>query len=146
MPYFFIIMSLVLIDQITKNLAETYLIPIATYPIITNVFHLTYGSNTGAAFSILQGQQIFLIIVTSIITTAVIYYLFKNFKNNSMLINLSLSLIASGALGNLIDRIRLNYVRDFLDFMLISFPLFNFADIFVTIGSVIVAYIFYIRS
>ncbi|MDA8228034.1 MAG: signal peptidase II [Desulfitobacterium hafniense] len=146
MPYFFIIIILIIIDQLTKHLAETYLTPLDTYPIINNVFHLTFGRNTGAAFSILQGKQIFLIIVTSIITIAVIYYLFKNFKKTSMMINLSLTLIASGALGNLIDRIRFNYVRDFLDFTLISFPLFNFADIFVSIGSVTLAYIFYIRS
>lgn len=140
MNYFIIIALLVAIDQVFKYLVESYLKPIGTFPIIKDVFHLTYGRNTGAAFSILQGKQAFLITVTSIVTIALIVYLIKNYKTQNYLLLISLTLVISGALGNLIDRVRLNYVVDFLDFTLINYPIFNTADIFVVSGTTLLAY------
>lgn len=140
MLYTFIIVLLITIDQLSKYLTEIYLEPIGTYFLIKNIFHLTYAKNTGAAFSILEGQQIFLIIITLIIVAFLIFYLAKNFKNSNILLNISLVFIIGGALGNLIDRIRLNYVIDLLDFTLISFPVFNFADIFVVSGTILLLY------
>jgi len=136
MPYLVIIAALVAIDQGSKYLAEIYLKPLASYPIIPDVFHLTYGRNTGAAFSILQGKQIFLIIFTMVILSMLTFYLIKNIKKGSRLLNFSLAFILGGALGNLIDRIRLSYVVDMFDFTLINFPVFNSADIFVVLGTI----------
>lgn len=136
MAYLVIIASLVIIDQWSKYLAEVYLKSIVSYPIIPDVFHLTYGRNTGAAFSILQGKQVFLIIFTMIILGMLIFYFVKNIKKGRRLLNFSFAFIIGGALGNLIDRIRLNYVVDMFDFTLINYPVFNSADIFVVLGTI----------
>ena len=68
-----------------------------------------------------------------VIIAVVLFVIAKRPKNKLLL--LSLSMIASGGIGNLIDRIRFGYVVDFLDFRLINFPIFNVADIFVTVGA-----------
>ena len=117
-----------------------YLKPIKSYPLITNIFHLTYAENTGAAFSILRDKQLLLIILTLIIIIALLFYLIRNLKTDQIFLKLPLSLIIGGALGNLIDRVRLNYVVDMLDFTLINYPVFNMADVFVVSGVVIFAY------
>lgn len=142
MLYLVIITSLIVIDQWGKHLAEVYLKPIVSYPIIPGIFHLTYGRNTGAAFSILQGKQTLLIIFTTIILSMLIFYFIKNIKKGSPLLKLSLSFIIGGAVGNLIDRIRLSYVVDMFDFTLINYPVFNSADIFVVLGSIGITSVF----
>ncbi|MGB4659197.1 MAG: signal peptidase II [Mobilitalea sp.] len=140
MLYIFIILAVIGIDQWTKYLAETQLMSISTLPLVQNLFHLTYARNTGAAFSILTDAQILLISVTAVVILGLISYLIKIRKTGDANIKLSLALIIGGALGNLIDRIRLNYVTDFLDFTLINFPIFNFADVFVVFGVIILTF------
>lgn len=140
MFYIFIIVLLTGIDQWTKYLAETQLKPIDTIPLVHDLFHLTYARNTGAAFSILRDKQVFLILVTTIVVVALICYLIKILKTGEAALKLSLAFIIGGALGNLIDRVRLNYVTDFLDFTLINYPIFNFADVFVVSGVAILLY------
>lgn len=129
-----------IIDQLSKYLTVIYLKTIESYPLINNVFHLTYAENTGAAFSMFSGKQPLLIILTLIIIVALLFYLIRNLKTDQVFLKFSLSLIIGGALGNLIDRIRLNYVVDMLDFTLINYPVFNMADVFVVSGAVIFAY------
>ncbi|WP_110942680.1 signal peptidase II [Geosporobacter subterraneus] len=136
MPYH---LSLI-IDQLSKYLTVIYLKTIESYPLINNIFHLTYAENTGAAFSMFSGKQPLLIILTLIIIVALLFYLIRNLKTDQVFLKFSLSLIIGGALGNLIDRIRLNYVVDMLDFTLINYPVFNMADVFVVSGAVIFAY------
>jgi signal peptidase II len=122
-------------------LADLYLKPIDTYPLVENVFHLTYRRNTGAAFSILRNKQTFLIILTAIVVLVLIIYLIKIIKEKDLvLLKIPLSFIIGGAIGNLIDRIRLDYVIDFFDFTLINYPVFNVADVFIVLGSIILAY------
>lgn len=139
--YFFLgIFTLVVLDQFTKWLAITKLKPIHDYPIVDGVFHLTYVENRGAAFGILQGKKILFIIITVIVMAFVTVYYHKlpsGGKYNWM--KFCLILIGGGAIGNLIDRIRLNYVVDFLYFKLIDFPVFNVADICVVVGVAILA-------
>lgn len=139
---FYILLAIILlfIDQYTKYLAELYLKPIGSYPLIQDIFHLTYARNTGAAFSILQNKQTFLIIISSIVVLGLIFYLIKNLRKSMFLFNLSLVFIICGALGNLIDRVRLNFVIDFFNFTLINFAIFNFADIFVVSGTILLSY------
>jgi len=146
MLYTFIIVLLIVVDQWSKYYTELYLKPIGTYPIIKNVFHLTYARNTGAAFSMLQGKQTFLIIVTLIVVAVLIFYLVKNLRKGSILLNLSFVFIIAGALGNLIDRVRLNYVVDLLDFSLINYPVFNLADIFVVLGTILLSYMLLLKD
>ncbi|MHB8130395.1 MAG: signal peptidase II [Mobilitalea sp.] len=140
MFYIFIIVLVTGIDQWTKYLAETQLKPINTVPLVRDIFHLTYARNTGAAFSILRDKQVFLILVTAIVVVALICYFIKILKTGEATLKLALTFIIGGALGNLIDRIRLNYVTDFLDFTLINYPIFNFADVFVVLGVVVLSY------
>jgi len=142
MIYFIIIIFIISLDQWTKYLASANLKPIDTYPLIENVFHLTYRENTGAAFSILRDNQVFLKIITGIVVIVLIFYLIKILKNkNLVLVKLPLAFIIGGAIGNLIDRIRLEYVIDFFDFNLINFAVFNVADVFIVIGSIIFGYV-----
>lgn len=134
--YFIIgILTLVSIDQLTKWLVVLKLKPIQDFPLIKGVFHLTYVENRGAAFGILQGQRIFFIVITVIVMVFITIYYHKlpvGTRHNWM--RFALILLGAGAIGNLIDRVRLNYVVDFLHFKLINFPVFNFADMCVVVG------------
>jgi signal peptidase II len=97
--------------------------------------------NRGAAFGILQNQQLFFVIITSLVIGAVVFYRIK-FNGFNKLANLSLDLIIAGALGNFVDRIRLNYVVDFIyvNFLgFYDFPVFNFADMCVVVGTLFLA-------
>jgi len=140
MIYLVGIFAIIIFDQITKYFAEGYLQQIDTYPLIQDVFHLTYRRNTGAAFSILRDKQSILIIFSIIVVIILIVYLFKFIKEDNALLKISLTFVIGGAVGNLIDRIRLNYVIDFFDFTLINFAVFNVADSFIVIGSLLIAY------
>lgn len=146
MLYIFIIVFAVGIDQLTKYLAQTLLMPVKSVPLVQGIFHLTYARNTGAAFSILKDTQILLIPVTGVIIATIICYMIKIRKNRAIVLKLSLALISGGALGNFIDRIRLGYVTDFFDFTLINYPIFNFADVFVVFGILILVYTVLFKS
>ena len=135
---FFMIFLLSAIDQFTKYLAVLYLKDKPAYPIIEGVFELKYLENRGAAFGMLQDQKAFFVLIACVILVAVCYILMKLPKHKKYnLLHSLLVLIASGAIGNMIDRIRLEYVVDFLYFKLINFPIFNVADIYVTCAAVV---------
>ncbi|MBU4542143.1 MAG: signal peptidase II [Firmicutes bacterium] len=138
MIYIAIILFVIFLDQYTKYLVLAHIKPLDTLPLIPNVFHLTYVENTGAAFSLFTNMQIFLIIMTLIFLGVLIYFLINipDIKENRI-INISLAFIIGGAAGNLLDRLRLDFVVDFLDFRMIKFAIFNFADVFVVCGSII---------
>lgn len=134
------LLTLIALDQITKWLAVVKLKPIHDIPIIKGVFHLTYVENRGAAFGIFQGKHLFFIITTILVVTFVTIYYFKlPLGKESYWMRFSLVLLVAGAIGNLIDRIRLGYVVDFLYFKLIDFPVFNVADICVVVGVAILS-------
>ena len=103
--------------------------------IIKDFFSLTNVRNFGAGFSILQNARAFLIAVP-ILASIFLFYILLTEKNKSKLASVSYIFIISGAIANLIDRIRLGYVVDFLDFIIFGydFPVFNVADIFITLG------------
>lgn len=139
--YLIIILCGIIADQLSKYFAQTILSQMRTLPLIQDVFHLTYTRNTGAAFSIFTDQQLFLILLTEIFTAVLfIVLIILPKKKEYTILNLSLSLIIAGAAGNLIDRIRLDYVIDFFDFRLINFAIFNVADIFVVCGSALLIF------
>ncbi len=139
MLYLIIILAAVALDIFSKYLAVVHLLPIDTLPIIENVFHLTYVENTGAAFSMLAGKRLVLIVFTSVFLLLLTVYLIHSVRKNKKfrLSNLAVSLIIAGGSANLIDRIRLGYVVDMFDFRLINFAVFNVADIFVTAGTLL---------
>jgi signal peptidase II len=138
MIYIAVIIFVIFLDQYSKYLVVSHIKPVDTFSIIPNIFHLTYAENNGAAFSLFPNMQIFLILLTLVFIGVLIYFLIKIPKiRENQLVCVSLSFIIGGASGNLLDRLRLNYVVDFLDFRMIKFAIFNFADVFVVCGSII---------
>ncbi len=135
--YLFIIL-LIVIDQLTKLFISSSMALGESFELIKNFFCITYTRNTGAAFSILKGQKYFFIVSALVAVVLIIYYLYRN--KCSFWEKLGLMLIAAGALGNLIDRIRFSEVVDFLDFYIFGydFPVFNFADCCITVGAAVV--------
>ncbi|NLI61487.1 MAG: signal peptidase II [Clostridiales bacterium] len=134
-----IILSIVALDQVTKYLAVAHLRDLGTIEIVRGVFSLTYVENRGAAFGILQNQRWFFIVLTIIVCIGIAYFLFTQ-SNTSLILRISLIMVLGGAIGNLIDRVRLGYVVDMLHFTLIDFPVFNIADCFVVMGTILLAY------
>ena len=136
---FIIILSIILTftDQLSKFIVIKALNVNHSIEVIKNFFYLTYTHNKGAAFSILTGKRIFLVLIAIFIIAAILYYLKKNTPNNS-LSKIAFSFVIGGSLGNLIDRIMYGYVIDFLDFIIFGydFPVFNIADSFITIGAI----------
>ena len=132
-----IILSIIflVIDQISKILIIKLLEPNEVITIIKNFLYIIYTNNTGAAFSILLGKRIFLIVVAILIIGILLYYIKKN-KVDGKLNILAFSLIIGGSLGNLIDRIVRGYVVDFISIKLGSynFPIFNIADSLIVVG------------
>lgn len=142
--YFIFIGAVVFIDQLTKHLVQASMALSDTIPLVEGIFHLTYIHNYGAAFSLLEDQRIFLILLPSLITIGILFYLGRYRRKTHWLMQLSLSLIAAGGMGNLIDRISRGYVVDFLDFRV--FPIFNVADIAVCCGcGLLVLYLFVVE-
>jgi len=136
---FFIVVIIIVIDQISKYLATIYLKPIGSFVILKKVFSLAYVENRGAAFGILQNERWLFIVLTIIISIAIACYLIFN-RNESLILRISLSMILGGAIGNLIDRIKQGYVVDMFHFTLIDFPVFNVADSFIVIGTILLGY------
>lgn len=136
----FFTLILIVIDQFSKMLAVKHLKAQPPIVIMEGIFELRYLENRGAAFGMLQNQKWFFIIITCIVLLGICYIIFKvpvKKKYNS--IHILLVLIASGAIGNMLDRIRLEYVVDFFYFSLINFPIFNVADIYVTVSCFLMA-------
>ena len=131
---------LVILDQITKNLAVVYLKDKPAYVIWDGVFELHYLENSGAAFGMLQNQKILFVTIAAVILILIGYVLIKLPRNRHYaMLEILLVLIASGAVGNMIDRVQFNYVVDFFYFKLIDFPIFNVADIYVSVSCVLLA-------
>ena len=126
---------LTLLDQITKILAADCLAD-GPFVIIPGVFELRYLENRGAAFGMLQNQRVFFLVLTVVFLTVITYIYLKIPADRKYLPLRSLSIVVTaGAIGNFIDRLILMYVRDFLYFSLINFPIFNVADIYVTVSA-----------
>ena len=140
---------LILADQFTKYLAVIHLKDKPVIPIIQDVLELSYLENRGAAFGMLQNQKIFFVFVASIILAVIVYVIYKMplYRKYNKL-HVFLTFIASGAIGNMIDRLRLDYVVDFISFVLIHFPIFNVADIYVTVATafLVILILFFYRE
>lgn len=130
--YYLIIFAVILLDQILKQLVRVTMELNQSIPVWNQVFHLTYIQNYGAAFSMLQNQRLLLLATTSILILGMSGYLVWKHRTLHPWIKLSMSLIIGGGIGNLIDRVLLHYVVDYIDFRV--FPVFNAADIAVTVG------------
>ncbi|AOT68428.1 signal peptidase II [Geosporobacter ferrireducens] len=134
---YFLIITLLALDQITKYMVKNRFMVNESIAIIENVFHLTYVRNFGAAFGILKHQKLFFIVLTTAVLIGIIIFLRKQPRIHSI-VKFSLSLIVSGAVGNLIDRVAYGYVIDFFDFRI--WPVFNIADMAIVIGAFLLSY------
>ena len=118
---------LVVIDQVIKFLATTYIKPIGTLEIIPGFLDFTYHGNDGAAFGILSSQTWIFVIITALVCIALIVGLFV-YKKHTTLSRMACALIIAGGIGNLIDRVFNNgYVIDYIHVKFFP-PIFNFAD------------------
>ena len=129
----------IVIDQLSKYMATRFLLPVGDVALWKDVFHLHYAMNTGAAFGIMPGQRWFFYAFTVIGVGVMLFLFIRNRKKTGFLFTLASALIVGGAIGNLIDRVRLGYVVDFFYFKLINFAIFNVADTCVVIGTILLA-------
>ncbi len=141
-PWVIAMMTLLLIffDQVTKGLAVRFLKGQEPFVIWDGVFELRYLENRGAAFGMLQGHQAFFLFTGLLVFAAALYF-FRHVSADRKFfpIRMIAVFILAGALGNMADRLRLSYVVDFFYFRLIDFPIFNVADIYVSVGTAVLA-------
>ncbi|MDP3385613.1 MAG: signal peptidase II [Eubacteriales bacterium] len=136
-----IVVILVMIDQITKVIAQRTLMFSEPIILVNNFLQLNYVENRGAAFGILQNQRIFFIVMTIAVIGAIVYFRYKSNELNRSS-QVIFDFIIAGAIGNLIDRIRLTYVIDFIDvnfWGFYDFPVFNFADVFLVCSTILLS-------
>lgn len=137
------------LDQWTKWLTVTHIPSTngsAVVKAIPGFFHITHIKNTGAAWSMLEGQTWLFVLVTAVFFAIVGVLIWKKVLQKKFEL-VCLAMIAGGALGNLIDRLRLGYVVDMFEFEFVRFPVFNVADIFLTCGAVLLCvYIIFFYS
>ncbi len=139
----------VVLDQFTKYMAITTLKDQPAYVLIDGIFELRYLENRGAAFGMMQNMQ-YIFVIGAVIICTVIVILYRRMPAQRRYIPLRICavLLCAGAVGNVIDRIRLNYVVDFFYFRLIDFPIFNVADCYVVVACIIfvLLILFYYRE
>jgi signal peptidase II len=122
-------------DQIIKLVVSSRLAPARSIPVIKGIFNLTLVRNTGVAFGLFPGQRMLLVLIGIAVCAAVIYF-YSKIKREDLLFKAYLAVILGGSLGNLYDRIFYGQVIDYLDFRV--FPVFNFADIAINLGVLLV--------
>ena len=141
--YYIIAMILIGLDQLSKYLTVQEIALGEVVPVIPDVLSLTYIRNRGAAWSILEDQMIFFYVITVVVVGALIYFLHTEGKK-SPIASTGIAFIMGGAIGNFIDRLHLKYVIDMIRLEFINFPIFNVADMALTIGVIIlIGYIVY---
>ena len=128
-------------DQIIKLLVINYLKPVQYIDVIDGVLRFRYVENTGAIFGSFSTHTVVLTVFSIILLGFTIFFLITN-KNKNKLVNICLLLMISGGIGNIIDRIRLHYVVDYIEPLFVNFAVFNFADCLITVGAF--ALIFYL--
>lgn len=136
----FLSVSMIVLDQWTKRIALTTLRESRPVILLEHILGLRFVENNGAAWGMFGGQRILLLVAPIVGCGFLIYYYFRTRGRNSVLLMLGISFIFAGGFGNLIDRMfRAGHVVDFIEFLFISFPVFNVADICVTCGTVLIA-------
>ncbi|MBQ3379262.1 MAG: signal peptidase II [Clostridia bacterium] len=131
-----VIILIIAFDQIVKWWASYSLRFTGSIPVVGNAIQFTYAENKGAAFSSFTSHTDLLIVISAVFVVVALILLIKYYRSSALL-RWSLLFIIGGAIGNLIDRVRLSYVVDMIDFRIINFPIFNVADSFISIGAVI---------
>ena len=138
--FFAIILLCLFLDQATKYFVDNFLSIGQKITMLPSIFSIEKTYNTGAAFSILQNNTVLLIFIAIITLSIISFIVITNNKKLKYIETTALGFIAGGATGNLIDRIIFNHVIDFIQTDFVRFPIFNFADIFINIGAIILLY------
>lgn len=128
-----IIAATVALDQWTKSLAVSHLQSIGTYSLIENILHFTYVENRGAAFGMLSEHRWVFMVLSTVSIGLLLFWLLKE-RPQSKWVTVAAAMIIGGGIGNMIDRVALGYVVDFIDVRAIDFYVFNVADSFVCVG------------
>ena len=128
------VLSLVGIDQVIKYFVIEYLKPIGVFELVEGFIRLRYVENTGAVFGSFSSHTAVLTVVSIILLIVTVYFLVSQ-KNKSKLVSFTLLLMIAGGIGNIIDRIRLHFVVDYIEPTFIDFAVFNFADCLITVGA-----------
>lgn len=138
LPYLALLLSALLVglDQLLKLWAIQALKPVGTYPIINNVLHLTYVENRGAAFGMMEGQKWLLVWATALVLLVLVFVILSGRMKQKFPL-FTVAVILGGGIGNLIDRVYRGYVVDYVHVKIINFAVFNFADICVTMGTLV---------
>ncbi len=139
--YCLIMASIVGLDQLVKALVLRDLEPVGSFEIWPGVFRLYYCENTGAAFSLGEGNPWFFSILTVLLCAIIVFLLIRGVIRSAPA-RIALICVVAGGVGNLIDRIFRGFVVDMFDFYLIDFAIFNVADIFVCCGCVLFIVLF----
>jgi signal peptidase II len=133
---FFLVAALVVgLDQLTKHAIATHFLPDESRIVVQHVLWLTYVQNHRGAFGMF-GSHPLLLAGFALAVVLVFYYWYRQ-DGATMLTHVAFGLILGGAVGNILDRVRLGYVVDFIDFKTIGYPVFNVADSSITIGVVL---------
>ena len=133
--YILLMVAIIFADQLTKWLAVICLKGEESFPFWENVFHFTYVENTGSAFGMLKDHRWVFMSVSTVVLIVALLIFFIYYKKLTRLMRWAICFLIAGGIGNMIDRVFLGYVVDFLDFTLIDFAVFNVADSFVCIGA-----------
>ena len=140
-----VVVMLVLLglDQLTKYLA---IINLKNHPAVVlwdGVLELNYLENRGSAFGILQNQKFFILFIGVVFLAVILFFLFKLPEEKKFCtVHILLSAIVAGGVGNMIDRLRFDYVVDFISFVLIHFPIFNVADCYIVVATIVLFLLF----
>ena len=130
----------IVLDRVSKYFAVIKLKDHPSVSVINGIMELKYLENTGAAFGLLKNQKSFFVLVAVFVLIGSLYVMVKTpAKKKYVSCHIYLSFILCGAIGNLIDRVLYGYVVDFIYISIINFPIFNIADIFVTVSTVLIA-------
>ena len=136
-----------LVDRISKIAVLKYVFGLSfpdssrfgdSVPLIKDVFHITYHGNTGIAFGMFKDNKILLIMLCAFILVLIGLYIYKT-KPSSLIEKMCYGMIIGGALGNVFDRILYGFVIDFIDVCVINYPIFNVADSFIVVGTIMLA-------
>ena len=140
-----VVVMLVLLglDQLTKYLA---IINLKNHPAVVlwdGVLELNYLENRGSAFGMLQNQKFFILFIGVVFLAVILFFLFKLPEEKKFCaVHILLSAIVAGGVGNMIDRLRFDYVVDFISFVLIHFPIFNVADCYIVVATIVLFLLF----
>lgn len=140
---FIIAAALLFLDQLTKHLVIVHLKNRPALVLIKGVLELQYFENTGIAFSLFRDRKAFILITGFLVLAVILFFLFRVPQDRKFrIVHVLMAALVAGALGNILDRIRYDYVVDFISFVLINYPIFNVADCYIVVSATVLFILF----